>query len=270
MKLLTRAKILEIMIFFICTSLVQGQVTEIRDFKKYYDQYNVNGSFVLYDQNADQFIFYNPEQYKQAFTPASTFKICNSLIGLETGVIADENFIIPWDSTLYRNANWNRNHDLKSAFRYSTVWYYQELARRTGGQQMKYWLDEVQYGNADTTGGIDLFWLKGGLLVSPEQQIAFLRRLHDNRLPFSQRNMDIVKNILLEKETPDYAIRAKTGWGDEEDRYIGWYVGYIEKNGNVYYFANCVQTKGLDDEHIATARKAIAWQIFNEMDLISE
>lgn len=179
---------------FALTSFKQKQTAEIRDdFKKYYDRFRVEGSFVLYDPQQDKHIFYNKDQFKQSFSPASTFKICNSLIGLETGVIKDENFVIPWDSVPRKNPNWNKDHDLKTAFKNSTVWYYQELARRVGGQKMKYWLDKAAYGNADTSGGIDKFWLFGGLRISPEQQIDFLKRLHDNSVPFSQRSIDIVK-----------------------------------------------------------------------------
>ncbi|MBK8852777.1 MAG: class D beta-lactamase [Saprospiraceae bacterium] len=143
----------------------------------------MEGSFVLYDPQTAKYIFYNQDQYKQTFSPASTFKICNSLIGLETGLIQDENFIIPWDSVT-RNLVWDKDHDMKTAFANSTVWYYQELAKRVGGQKMKYWLDKTNYGNADTSGGIDRFWLTGGLRISPEQQIDFLKRLHDKNCLF--------------------------------------------------------------------------------------
>jgi len=149
----------------------QKQATEVRDdFKKYYDQYHVEGSFVLYDPQAKKYILYNQNKLEQSFSPASTFKICNSLIGLETGVIKDENFVITWDIITRQNPKWNSDHNLKTAFKNSTVWYYQELARRVGGQQMKYWLDKANYGNADTSGGIDKFWLTGVLRISPKQQ----------------------------------------------------------------------------------------------------
>ena len=110
------------------------QTTEIRnDFKKYYDQFIVEGSFALYDMQADKYVFYNQDQYEQNFSPASTFKICNSLIGLETGVIKDKRFVIQWDS-IVRNPVWDKDHDLQTAFTNSTVWYYQELARRVGAE----------------------------------------------------------------------------------------------------------------------------------------
>lgn len=253
------------------TACKQKQATEIRDdFKKYYDQFNVDGSFVLYDPQDNKYIFYNQDQFEQTFSPASTFKICNSLIGLETGVIKDENFVIPWDSIMRQNPKWNTNHDLKTAFKNSTVWYYQELARRVGGQQMKYWLDKANYGNADTSGGIDKFWLTGGLRISPKQQIDFLKRLHDNQLPFSQRSVDIVKNIMIAKDTLDYIVRAKTGWGEQNNKDIGWYVGYLETKNKVYYFVNCIQSSELNNKDFAKARIDIVYLILKDIKLINE
>jgi len=260
--------ILLIFAVFELTSCKQKQTTETRDdFKKYYDQFQVEGSFVLYDQNNDKFIFYNREQLKQQFSPASTFKICNSLIGLETGIIKDENFIIPWDSIVRDNPKWNKDHDLKSAFKNSTVWYYRELARRVGGEKMKYWLDKSQFGNADTSGGLDLFWLTGGLRITPEQQIDFLKRLHENKLPFSKRTTEIVKNIMIVKDTLGYKLRAKSGWADDSVKSAGWYVGYLETKDNVYYFSNCIQT---NDFSKAKARIDIAYLILDELKLMRE
>lgn len=259
------------LVLVLLPGLVIAQTTETReDFKIFYDQYKVDGSFVLYDQSKDKYIFYNQSQFKRAFTPASTFKICNSLIGLETGVIEDENFVIPWDSVERRVPSWNQDQDLKSAYKNSTVWYYQELARRVGGEKMKYWLEKTNYGNADTSGGIDKFWLSGGLRVTPEQQIDFLKRLNDNKLPFTQRSMDIVKKIMIAKETSDYIVRAKTGWGFQDGLNIGWYVGYVETNNNVYYFANCIQTSDDDNPDFAKSRIEITYLILDKLGITKE
>ncbi len=268
MKILMAAVALTAIFHLSCS---KEKTVEIRDdFKKYYDQYNVSGTFVLYDQNNEKYIYYNQVQAKKYYTPASTFKICNSLIGLETGVIRDENFEIPWDSVNRPIANWNGDHDLKTAFKNSTVWYYQELARRVGEKQMKQWLDSVRYGNADTSGGIDKFWLQGGLRITPEQQIDFLKRLHDNKLPFSQRSMDIVKSIMIAKDTSGYIVRAKTGWGNENDINIGWFVGYVAADDNVYYFANCIQTGDNNNKDFARARLDIVYKILDELKITSK
>jgi len=252
---------------------IYSQSSEIRDdFKKYYAEYQVKGSFVLYDRNADKFIFYNKDQFEKQFTPASTFKICNSLIGLETGVITNENYIIPWDS-VKRNSIWDKDFDLKNAFKNSTVWYYQELARRVGGERMKQWLDTAEYGNADTLGSIDKFWLTGGLRITPSEQIDFMIRLNTNKLPFSQRSVNIVKDIMIEKDTLGYVLRGKSGWGSQGSEDIGWFVGFVESNDNVYYFANCVQTdsKNIDDKERAdlfnNSRRSITYQILKELNI---
>ena len=271
MKTLKQAILFLTIAVFGLTTCKQKQTTETRDdFKKYYDQFDVEGSFVLYDPQADKYIFYNQEQSEHTFSPASTYKICNSLIGLETGVIKDENFVIPWDSVTRQNPNWNSDHDLKTAFKNSTVWYYQELARRVGGQQMKYWLDKANYGNADTSGGIDKFWLTGGLRISPKQQIDFLKRLHDNQLPFSKRSVDIVKNIMIAKDTLHYVVRAKTGWGGQDNKDIGWYVGYLETKNKVYYFANCIQSSDINNNNFANARIDIVYLILDDLKLIDK
>ena len=262
---------LQVIIILVISNFCKGQTFETRDdFRQFYDQNEVTGSFVIYDLSNDNYIFYNQSQFNQQFTPASTFKICNSLIGLETGVIKDENYTIKWDSVKRRIPAWNRDQDLKSAFKNSTVWYYQELARRVGGEKMKYWLDKSNYGNADTSGGIDKFWLTGGLRITPAQQIDFLRRLYDNNLPFSHRTIEIVKNIMIVKDTLDYVVSAKTGWGFQDELNIGWYVGYVEKKDNVYFFANCIQTADSENKNFAKARIEIVYQILNRLIILKD
>lgn len=237
------------------------------DYKHLYQQAGSEGSFVLFDRNQEQYTFYNEAQSEQGFIPASTFKIFNSLVGLETGMIKDENFVIAWDSVDRGRKEWNQSQDLKTAFKNSTVWYYQSLARKVGGERMKYWLDKAGYGNADTSGGIDQFWLKGGLRITPRQQVDFLQKLYNNELPFSQRSMDIVKKIMIAEQTPDHTLRAKTGWSSQGIYDIGWYVGYVETKGNVYFFANCMQTANFDTKDFGPARKEIAFTILDDLGI---
>lgn len=212
------------------------------DFKKYYDKFNVQGSFVIYNQNEDAYTYYNKEQSSQAFTPASTFKICNTLISLDSKVIKDENEMIKWDGKVRQNPAWNHDTNMKNAFKNSTVWFYQELAKRVGETRMKNLIEKAHYGNRDISGGIDAFWLSGGLSVSPNQQIEFLRRLHADKLPFSKSSMDILKDIMIVDNKSKYVIRAKTGSGKQDGKYIGWYVGYVTTKDNAFYFSNCIQT----------------------------
>lgn len=242
---------------------------ETRDLKKFYDRYQVSGSFILYDQKHDKYIYYNKEQAKMPFTPASTFKICNSLISLETGAVADENVVFKWDGKERPMPAWNANTDMKSAFKNSTVWFYQELARKVGGEKMKSWLEQLNYGNADVSGGIDGFWLRGGLRITPAGQIDFLRKLQGNKLPFSQRTVDIVKKIMVAKDSAGVVIRAKTGSGKQDEQTIGWYVGYVTTKDNVYYFSNCIQTENRRND-FANARTDIVYDILDELNILKK
>ncbi|MCW8805325.1 MAG: penicillin-binding transpeptidase domain-containing protein, partial [Ignavibacteriaceae bacterium] len=68
----------------------------------------------------------------------------------------------------------------------------------------------------------------------------------------------------------NYVVRAKTGWGEQDDANIGWYVGYVEIDDNAYYFANCIQSAISENKDFARARIEIVYKIFNELNLIEK
>ncbi len=221
-------------------SQTEPEIEQRVDFKQHFDTLDVNGSIIIYDLDRDSFYQHNPNRNNTAFLPASTYKILNSLIALETGVIKDNVAILTWDG-IKRPLNdspiqnWNQDLNLRLAFQYSAVWFYQVLARKIGHQRMQDFVSQIQYGDRNIGGkeDIDRFWLSGELRITPQQQIDFLRRLYQSNLPFSQRTIDLVKDIMIVEKTPNYVLRAKTGWAGS----IGWYVGYLEQNDNVYFFA---------------------------------
>ncbi len=204
------------------------------------------GAFVLYDSKGNWYIRYNPERCAERFIPASTFKVMNSLIGLETGVIPDANYVIKWNGAQYDIPAWNQDHTLKTAIQNSVVWYYQELARRVGEKKMQQYVDAAHYGNSDISGKIDTFWLEGGLRISAEEQVEFLKRLYKGELPFSQRSMNTVEEILVLEKTETYQLSGKTGSGQRITPHAGWFVGYLETEGNVYFFATNIESPGSD------------------------
>jgi beta-lactamase class D len=200
------------------------------------------GAFVLYDRNANRYIRYNPERCAEQFLPASTFKILNALIGLETGVIPDENFVIKWDGRHYDIPAWNQDHSLKTALQNSVVWYFQELARRVGAQSMRQYVEAAGYGNKDISGQIDSFWLDGALRISADEQVEFLKRFYQNDLPFSQRSLTIVKTLLVLEKADSYQLSGKTGSVQRVNIHTGWFVGYLETDGNLYFFATNLES----------------------------
>ena len=110
---------------------------------------------------------------------------------------------------------------------------------------MQQWVAEVGYGN-QTIGkpeDIDTFWLEGDLRITPQEQIQFLKRLYNSNLPFSERAIATVKDIMIVEQTPDYTIRAKSGLVAQ----LGWYVGYLEQNDNAYFFATNIVARNEGD-----------------------
>src|SRR5690606_9378918 len=74
--------------------LTDGDWILLGDVRKHFDSCGVEGSIVIYDQGRRQWIVSDTTEIERESLPASTFKIINLLIALETNAIADENEII--------------------------------------------------------------------------------------------------------------------------------------------------------------------------------
>ncbi|MFN0157232.1 MAG: class D beta-lactamase [Bacteroidota bacterium] len=257
---------LAVLLALLCSqSSAQTTITERPEWKRFYDKADVHGCFVLYHLNTDSMWIYNRARSDSGFLPASTFKIPNSLIALETGVLKDEHDTLPWDGVKRQVPTWNADQDMRRAIKFSTVWFYQEIARRVGAERMQRFVDSMHYGNTDISGGIDLFWLEGGLLITPRQEIDFLVRFYKNDLPFSQRSLDIVKDIMILEKSDEYILRGKTGWAGRVSAMVGWWVGYLERGSDIYFFANNIAI--VEDED-AEARRSVALDILRYVGLL--
>jgi beta-lactamase class D len=213
------------------------------DLKQYFDKYKATGTFALFDNAQGQFTIYDSANYRKRFTPASTFKIVNSLIGLETGKIFDEKMIIKWDGVTREREELNKDMTMEEAFKISAVPYYQEVARRIGRDTMQHWLDTLSYGTKNIGTAIDSFWLNGSILISPDEQLGLVKRLYFDQLPFQKRTQQIVRKVMLFEDNSLYKLSYKTGWGfDEQKNNIGWVVGWIEENRHPYFFVLLVKS----------------------------
>ena len=196
----------------------------------------ITGVFVLWEPDSFKLECSDSVRAVTGFLPASTFKVFNSLVALQTGAVTDEHTIIPWDS-IERRPQWNEDMDMATAIQRSCVPWYQEVARRAGAERMQHWLDTAHYGNQVMDDSIHLFWLQGGLRISPLQQVYFMQKLNEENLPFDVGNQRIVKRILPGDSTATWRIRGKTGWAIRVDEQYGWYVGWVERAGRTAYFA---------------------------------
>ena len=195
---------------------------------------------------------YNFELAKEPLSPCSTFKIVNSLIGLETGVLKDQDHPMKWDGVEHTIKPWNQDQTLKSAVQNSVVWYFQKVAKEIGEQRMQHYLNLFDYGNKDISGGITRFWLESSLKISAFQQLNFLDKLQSSHLPLSQRTINITKEVLFLRESPLGKLYGKTGSGtgdiksfkSPEDCNLGWFVGWVVTKNGTYPFATNIRGKG--------------------------
>jgi beta-lactamase class D len=236
---------------------VAPQRSEIRaDLARRFTDEGTVGTFVGYEVDDYLVIASDTVRSGEARLPASTFKIPNSLIALETGVVADpDKDVFKWDGVIRSIEAWNRDHTLRSAIAVSAVPVYQEIARRIGQEQMQKYVDLLEYGNRDIGGGIDQFWLTGNLRIDPVQQVDFVDRLRRGTLPVAKRSQDLVRDILPVTKAGEAVIRAKSGLlGAEIGKpSLGWMVGWAEKGSAATVFALNMDCR--EPRHIADRMK---------------
>lgn len=246
-----------------CTRLPAPVPVTEHDFGPLLRAQGLDGSLLLYDETAGQFTAYHAARCRQGFLPASTFKIPNTLLALQTGALRDTADICRWDGTVRSIAAWNQDMPFARALRVSAVPCYQLLARRIGVAAYRQWLPKMGYpGMVVTDATLDNFWLDGDSRISQFAQIDFLRRLQAETLPIARRHQQAVKQLLILKKTPTATLYGKTGWRSRSARNPdnGWLVGWLARaDGRRVFFALNVEPQNGQpaDARFAPARQLI-------------
>jgi beta-lactamase class D len=207
----------------------------------------VDGTVVIYSLDSGQTFIHNDARASRRFSPASTFKIMNTLIAVEEKAIAGKDDVFRWDGHVYDLSSWNHDQTLASAFRVSCVWCYQELSRRIGAEKYRAYLKQSDYGELRSNFETTTFWLDGSLQISALEQVGFLKKVVRHQLPFSKAAYETLRQIMLMDEAPAYSLWAKTGWAREVKSQIGWYVGYVETPKDIWVFALNMEIRNEDD-----------------------
>lgn len=216
------------------------------DLSSYFKNYD--GSFVLYNLNSDHWTIYNESGSLKRRSPDSTYKIYSGLFGLESGSITPETSLLSWNKVNYPIESWNKDQNLDSAIKNSVNWYFQTLDQKAGKKTLQKYIKQINYGNEDLSGGISRFWLESSLKISPVEQVEILKNFYTNEFKFKDSNVQAVKNTLLITKKMDNALYGKTGTGNVENKNInGWFIGFVEKSGNTYFFATNIQGKDKTD-----------------------
>lgn len=238
-----------------------NNVTVDNSLKKYFDDNKVTGCFAVMDNGTGKFTVYNLPRYRDSsYMPASTFKIVNSLIGLQTGVITNDSMVIKWDGVKRPVDAWNKDLTMYEAFRVSAVPYYQEVARRIGKDTMQHWLDSMSYGTKKITGRVDTFWLDNSLKITPDEQLGLVKRLYFDQLPFYKHYQETVKRAMLMENNSNYTLAYKTGWSgwdEKAGKHLGWVTGWIEENKHPYFFVLNIESPNRNFDMVTVRLKML-------------
>jgi len=246
------------------------QKTITPDFQTIIDSAKVEGSILIYDFKADNYYSNDFEWAKKGKLPASTFKITNSIIAIETAVVNNEHTLFKWNGEERRLKTWEQDLTFKDAFHFSCVPCYQGIARKIGAKKMIEYLDKLNYGNMKVnSGNIDMFWLEGESQITQFQQIDFLRRFYYSKLPIAKRTEKIMKKMMLIEENDQYKLSGKTGWSIRNGNNNGWFVGYVETSNKVYFFASNIKPKNqFEMSMFPMIRKVITYKALEKMEII--
>lgn len=229
---------------------------------------DVKGSILIWDGN--KYYSNDFEWAKKGRLPASTFKIPNSIIALELGIIENDSTIIEWDGEPRYRKVWEQDLTFKEAFHHSCVPCYQDIARKIGVQRMKNYLNKMSYDKMkfDST-NLDMFWLEGQSEITQYQQISFLRTFNEQKLPISKRTHTIMRRMMIIEENEEYTLRGKTGWSVVNDVDNCWFVGFVETKHGFYYFATNIEpTEHTDMDSLPSLRKTITMDALKSIGAI--
>lgn len=234
---------------------------------------SIKGCAVLLDAQTDTYTFYQEEMCREQVSPYSTFKIVSTLMGLHNQIITDEESRLGYDGTLYPMETWNADLDLAEAFQSSCVWYFRKLIDEVGQEEVQKELAALNYGNCDCSewegnssssiSGLNGFWLDSSLKISPQEQVEILRDIFEGRTVYSQKEISILKAIMLIETAGDEKIYGKTGTGN----HTGWFTGLAETETGTVYFAVYINDSDNKEVNGAAARE-IAWKLLTEEKIL--
>lgn len=237
-----------------------GEFREVSEIAAAFAAAGASGTFVMADPKSGDLVGHDAVRAERRFVPASTFKVANTLIGLDCGAVADVDEVLPYGGGKHAIAAWERDMSLREAIPMSNVPVYQELARRIGLERMEAGVRKLGYGNERVGAVVDRFWLDGPLAISAVEQVDFLGRLAGGDLPVSAEALAGVVEISELERTDAFALHGKTGWAPTAQPGIGWFVGWVERDGVNYPFALNMDVPGQETlpTRVALARKCLS------------
>ncbi len=194
-------------------------------------------------------------------SPCSTFKMTLAVMGYDAGTLIDEetptwDFQEGYDDFL---ETWKVPLTPQSWMTTSCLWYSKVLSLHLGLEKMQSYLNSMNYGNKDLSGGLaqpgpkGVAWINSSLKISPREQVEFIQKMVLGKLPIAPSAIQMTKTILFKEESSDgWKLFGKTGWSgsditkDGHTLQHGWFVGWIEKGDQFFPFAYLIREQKID------------------------
>jgi beta-lactamase class D len=190
-------------------------------------------------------------------SPASTFKVPLAVMGFDAGILsgADEP-AWPYRAEYKADrADWKVTTTPTTWLRDSVLWYSRVLVAEMGAERFGQYVADFDYGNADISGdpgknnSLLRSWINSSLLITPEQQVRFVRRMLAGELPASATAQAAVVAIMPSFRAGNWTVSGKTGTYYERNadgtfnsrRQTGWFVGWAERDGERLAFAYLIR-----------------------------
>lgn len=212
-------------------------------------------NFILIDGSTSKIIREYGLGIEERFTPASTFKIVLSLMGYDAGILQNQEKPM-WD---YQEGYddgleaWKRAQTPQSWMMCSCVWFSKMIALQLGLEVIEHYISLFEYGNQDFSAGmippgpINPAWLSSSLKISPKEQVNFVQKMIQGKLPISNNALQMTRDLLFKSEIAQgWKLFGKTGLGiqigEKGQRVIvRWFVGWVESDHSFFPFAYLLQ-----------------------------
>lgn len=242
---------------------------------KIFKERRVSGTFVMVDAKADTAFIWNQERAERRYSPGETFRIANAILALETGVVQGIDDIVPFNAKtdrsfddgvpryfygplLNRSGESNRPRNLREKMRVPGTRTFRWLARGIGMERMRDGLAKLNYGNMLVGNSVDRFWKNGSLQISALEQVEFLGKVARAKIPVSQEILNKVRQLTLLEKTKHYELHSKSGWLITAKPELGWWVGWVECENDIFPFAlNLDMDKGQAQDRVTIGRECL-------------
>ena len=204
----------------------------------------------------NEFVHESGEICHSRYSPASTFKFPIALMGFEEGVLSSaKDPLVPYDpKTNAYFKSWRTDVWPSYWLKHSVIWYSQFVTKAIGREKFSQYVSMFDYGNEDATGeltgedGLVRAWLSSSLEISPHEQALFLSKVVKREFSLTENSYEgLVSSAETFETNGGLSLVGKTGTGfrlkpdaTRSDVQFGWFVGWVEKNSQVFVFVKLV------------------------------